>query len=360
MVIGAFLLATRLFVKWRGGPLGHADVPLEILRRIPCGPRQGVALLRAGSRVLVVSVSDRGATLLTELTGEDARDALTPRAPRPVAVSSAPGWRTALMRLPFVLALLMAAAPAIPAAAAQQTRDPVRTEARVQTPEGLPEFSLQVGDGDTGLEVSGAVGVVILMSVLTLLPALFLMMTSFTRILIVLHFLRSALGTQTTPPGQLLVAIAVLLTGVVMAPTLERANQTALQPYLEGRMTQVDAYKAAILPFRDFMLANTRTDDLGTFATMTGETDVQSVEELSTVAVMAAFVISELKTAFQIGFVIFLPFTVVDLVVASVLMSMGMFMLPPVMISLPFKLLLFVLADGWTLVVQNLVASFNF
>jgi flagellar biosynthetic protein FliP len=178
--------------------------------------------------------------------------------------------------------------------------------------------------------------------------------------LIVLHFLRSALGTQTTPPGQLLVAIAVLLTGVVMAPTLERANQTALQPYLEGRMTQVDAYKAAILPFRDFMLANTRTDDLGTFATMTGETDVQSVEELSTVAVMAAFVISELKTAFQIGFVIFLPFTVVDLVVASVLMSMGMFMLPPVMISLPFKLLLFVLADGWTLVVQNLVASFNF
>ena len=211
-----------------------------------------------------------------------------------------------------------------------------------------------------GLRISGTVGVVLVMAVLTLLPAVVLMMTGFTRILIVLHFLRSALGTQTTPPGQLLVGIAALLTAVVMGPTLERANDTALQPFLQGTINQSEAYARAIVPFRDFMVANTRDAELGTIAGLRGEQDVLSLDELSTVTLMAAFVLSELKTAFIIGFVIFLPFTVLDLVVASVLMSMGMFMLPPVMVSLPFKLLLFVLADGWTLVVANLVGSFHF
>jgi flagellar biosynthetic protein FliP len=184
-------------------------------------------------------------------------------------------------------------------------------------------------------------------------------MTSFTRIVIVLHFLRTALGTQNTPPGQLLVALAVLLTGVVMNPVLQRANDDALQPYFNGQLSQVEAYKKAIVPFRQFMLANTRDKDLSLFTELNGAADAATVDDIPTVTLMSAFITSELRTSFQMGFVIFLPFIVVDLIVASVLMSMGMFMLPPVMISLPFKLLLFVLADGWTLVVQNLVTSFR-
>jgi len=189
--------------------------------------------------------------------------------------------------------------------------------------------------------------------------AVFLLMTSFTRILIVLHFVRTAIGTQTAPPGQLLVALAVLLTGVVMHPVIERANTDAIQPYLSGQMSQTEAYHKALDPLKHFMIANTREKDIGTFVELTGQQDADSIEALPILTVTAAFVTSELRTAFQMGFVIFLPFVVVDLIVASVLMSMGMFMLPPVMISLPFKLMLFVLADGWSLVVQRLVTGFH-
>jgi flagellar biosynthetic protein FliP len=186
-----------------------------------------------------------------------------------------------------------------------------------------------------------------------------MLMTGFTRILIVLSFLRSALGTQSAPPTQLLVAIAVILTGVVMQPTLTEANSSALQPYLRGEIGQVQAYQAAVVPLRKFMLANTRDRDLTVFTQMTGSDSAKTIEEVPTMTIVSAFVTSELRTAFQMGFVIFLPFLVIDLIVASVLMSLGMFMLPPVMVSLPFKLLLFVLADGWALVMQNLVASFR-
>jgi flagellar biosynthetic protein FliP len=184
-------------------------------------------------------------------------------------------------------------------------------------------------------------------------------MTSFTRILIVLHFLRSALGTQSAPPGQLLVALAVLLTGVVMNPVLQQTNREALQPYFSGRITQTEAYQRAVAPFREFMLANTREKDLSLFTELSGVDGARSEEDVPTLTLVGAFVTSELRTAFQMGFMIYLPFVIVDLIVASVLMSLGMFMLPPMMVSLPFKLLLFVLADGWTLVVQNLVASFR-
>ncbi len=222
-----------------------------------------------------------------------------------------------------------------------------------------PRVDVRIGEGKDALQVSGAVGLVVLIGVLTLLPAMFLLMTSFTRILIVLHFLRSALGTQTVPPGQLLVAIAVLLTGVVMNPVLQDANRTALQPYLEGRVSQAQAYEQGVKPFREFMLANTRERDLALFTELSHVSGAATPEDLPVFTVISAFVTSELRTAFQMGFVIFLPFIVVDIIVASVLMSLGMFMLPPMMISLPVKLLLFVLADGWTLVVQNLVASYR-
>ena len=261
-----------------------------------------------------------------------------------------------------MLALLLTAAPALRAQA--PVRAPERQSAAAPsiappTAPALPQIDISVGSGADKLQLSGAVGVVVLMGVLTLLPALFLLMTSFTRILVVLHFLRMALGTQTAPPTQLLVALAVLLTGVVMGPVLDEANRTALQPYREGKITQTQAYSAAIAPFRGFMLANTREKSLAVFTEMTGADSAKSIDDVPTTTVAAAFVTSELTTAFQIGFVIFLPFLVVDLVVGAVLVSMGMFMLPPVMVSLPCKLLLFVLADGWTLIVQNLVLSFR-
>jgi flagellar biosynthetic protein FliP len=243
--------------------------------------------------------------------------------------------------------------PLPPPAAPIGPRPPV-----VHGPES-PTIDFRIGEGAEQVHLSGTVGLVVFMGALTLLPAMFLLMTSFTRILIVLHFLRSAIGTQTTPPGQLLVALAVLLTGVVMHPIIERANTEAIRPYFDGQLSQTEAYQKGLVPFREFMLANTREQDVAAFAEMSGVEDADSLEALPSVTIIAAFVTSELRTAFQMGFVIFLPFVVVDLIVASVLMSMGMFMLPPAMVSLPFKLLLFVLADGWTLVVRNLLASFH-
>lgn len=353
-----------------GGRGGAGGLPLAILRRIGTGPKQGVALLQVGERVLVVSVSDRGTELLTELDGSDLQAALHGAAPVPALntlADGAPFSFPALVRRLKVVSLmagLLAVAPALsgpglPTGALAGVF--AGGELQAQTVQGplAPKVSLTIGQGAESLQLSGAVGIVVFMGAMTLLPAVFLLMTSFTRILVVLHFVRTGIGTQTAPPGQLLVALAVLLTGVVMQPVMERANTTALQPYLNGQISQVEAYRNAVSPLREFMLANTREKDLGTFAQLTGQEDADSLEALPTLTITAAFVTSELRTAFQMGFVIFLPFVVVDLIVASVLMSMGMFMLPPVMISLPFKLMLFVLADGWNLVVQRLVTGFQ-
>jgi flagellar biosynthetic protein FliP len=207
--------------------------------------------------------------------------------------------------------------------------------------------------------LSGTVGIVVMMGLLTLLPTLLLLMTGFTRILIVLGFLRQALGTQSAPPAHMVAALALLITGFVMAPTLSRVNETALQPWMDGKMEQTEMMKTAVVPFREFMLQHTRDKDLQTFIDMSAGPEPKTDADIPLVTLMSAFATSELKTAFQIGFAIFLPFIIIDIVVSSVLMSMGMMMLPPAMISLPFKLLLFVLVDGWTLVVQSLVTSFK-
>ena len=224
-----------------------------------------------------------------------------------------------------------------------------------------PQLDLRVGGGKgDGLRLSGTVGVVIMMGLLTLLPTLVLMMTGFTRILIVLHFLKQALGTQNAPPNHLVAALALLLTGFVMGPTLQAANRDAIQPWLAGKMEQTEMMQVGVKPFREFMLRQTRERDIQTFVEMSHpEVAPKSVDDVPLVVVMSAFVTSELRTSFQLGFALFLPFIIIDVVVSSVLMSMGMFMLPPAMISLPFKLLLFVLVDGWTLVVQSLVAGFK-
>lgn len=222
----------------------------------------------------------------------------------------------------------------------------------------LPEMDLSVGEGEDGLQVSGPVGTVLFLGFLTLLPTLLLLMTGFTRILVVMHLLKQALGTQTAPPTHLLTAMALLLTGFVMAPTLSEVNRRALTPWLDGKMDEVQMIRTASVPFRSFMLEATREEDLGTFLEMRGGPRPETLDDIPMVVVTSAFVISELRHAFQIGFALFLPFVVIDIVVASVLMSMGMFMLPPVMVSLPFKLLLFVLVDGWSLVIEGLVRSF--
>ena len=221
------------------------------------------------------------------------------------------------------------------------------------------EFRLG-GDGDDGgLQVTGPVGAVLLIGFLTLIPTLLLLMTSFTRILIVLHLLKQALGAQAAPPAHVITALALLLTGFVMAPTLQQVNEEALTPWMDGEMDEIEMLSTASVPFREFMLTATRDEDLVFFMDLRGEEIPENLDEISLVALTSAFVTSELRTAFQMGFAIFLPFLVIDLVVASVLMSMGMFMLPPLMVSLPFKLLLFVLVDGWGLVVGNLVQSFQ-
>ena len=351
------LLALALWALRRLTPGARPEaggVPLEILRRIGTGPKQAVALLRVGGRVLVVSLADDGIRLLAELDGHDRLQALEVPVARAALRTRRPGL---LKYLPLLLALTLAPAWS-EAQAASHNRRAIQAAGQVQGP-AAPRVTLTIGQGSEQLQLSGAVGIVVFMGAMTLLPAIFLLMTSFTRILIVLHFVRTAIGTQTAPPGQLLVALAVMLTGVVMHPVIERANTEAIQPYLSGQIPQTEAYHRAVVPLRQFMLANVRDKDLGTFVELTGQQDADSVEALPILTITSAFVTSELRTAFQMGFVIFLPFVVVDLIVASVLMSMGMFMLPPVMISLPFKLMLFVLADGWSLVVQRLVTGFQ-
>jgi flagellar biosynthetic protein FliP len=189
------------------------------------------------------------------------------------------------------------------------------------------------------------------------------MMTGFTRILIVLNFLRQAIGTQSAPPTQLVAALALLLTGFVMAPTLSELNKTALTPWMDGTIDQAQMMERGAKPFRAFMVKQTRRQDIETFVRMGNragaEAAPQTIDDVPLVTLTSAFVISELRTSFQIGFALFLPFIVIDVAVSSVLMSMGMFMLPPAMISLPFKLLLFVLVDGWSLIVQSLITSFR-
>ena len=199
----------------------------------------------------------------------------------------------------------------------------------------------------------------IFMTLLSLLPAGLLMMTAFTRIVIVLAILRQALGTGATPTNQTLLGLALFLTFFVMSPVFDKANESALTPYMDGKISAQEALNNARVPFRDFMLGQTRDSDIELFARISGKESIESPEMVPFSLLVPAFVTSELKTAFQIGFIIFIPFLIIDLVVASVLMSMGMMMLSPIVISLPFKLMLFVLVDGWALIIGSLAASFN-
>lgn len=223
----------------------------------------------------------------------------------------------------------------------------------------LPSLSLSFANGQKPADLVSVLRIVLMLTVLSLAPAILIMMTSFTRIVVVLGFLRQALGTQQTPPNQLIVGLSLFLTFFVMAPTFKTISANAVEPFLAEKIDQKIAYERAEAPLREFMFAQTREKDLELFLSLSKEAKPKNKTEVPTYALVPAFVISELKTAFQIGFMLYLPFLVLDMVVSSVLMAMGMMMLPPVVISLPFKLLLFVLVDGWELVVGSLVKSFG-
>lgn len=221
---------------------------------------------------------------------------------------------------------------------------------------GIEAITIQpAGNGETW---SVSLQILAVMTALTLLPAALLMMTSFTRIIIVLAILRQAIGTSSTPSNQILIGLALFLTVFVMSPVLTRINQVALQPYLAQKMGAEQAVRAATGPLRAFMLAQTREKDIGLFLNIADAGPVASPQDVPFSILVPAFMTSELETAFQIGFIVFLPFLVIDLVVASTLMSMGMLMLSPMLISLPFKIMLFVLVDGWSLIMGTLAGSF--
>jgi flagellar biosynthetic protein FliP len=222
----------------------------------------------------------------------------------------------------------------------------------------LPTFQLGMEDMDEPGKVSSALQILFLLTILTLAPSILIMTTSFARIIIVLSFLRQAMGTQQTPPTQVLIGLGLFLTLFIMGPTWSEINENALQPYLNEEISQMDALKLAEAPLKSFMLAQTREKDLSLFVNL-GDGERGSDSEVEIQSLIPAFIISELKTAFQIGFLIYIPFLILDMVVASILLSMGMMMLPPVLISLPFKLMLFVMVDGWYLIVGSLIRSFG-
>ena len=226
----------------------------------------------------------------------------------------------------------------------------------------------QTVPGDLRLDLNGGGGgpqtfsvpiqILLFLTVLTFIPAILISVTSFTRIVIVFHFLRHALGTNETPSNQIVIGLTLFLTFFIMAPVAEEINKNALQPVMAGSITQGEALSTAIKPLRGFMVKYTREKDLALFLSIAKQSRPKTTDDIPTSVMIPAFMISELKTAFQIGFVLFLPFLIIDMVVATVLLSMGMMQLPPVMVSIPFKILLFIMVDGWNLVVGSLVKSF--
>ena len=223
----------------------------------------------------------------------------------------------------------------------------------------LPNVNIGIGSSDSPQDVAVTLQVMAVLTIVSLAPAILMMTTSFVRIVVVIGFLRNALSTQNVPPNQVVIALSLFLTFYIMAPYWGEANEQGLQPYLAGQITQEEALHNVVEPLRVFMFKQTREADLALFVNLADAPRPDSQDDVSTFTLIPAFIISELKTAFQMGFMIYIPFIVIDMIVASTLMSMGMMMLPPVMISLPFKILLFVMVDGWHLLIQSIIMSFK-
>jgi flagellar biosynthetic protein FliP len=256
-------------------------------------------------------------------------------------------------------AAVSAAAPA--AVSAAGVADPKRPTAPTTPGTSGPSLKVQLNGGAQGTKgkPSSSVVVILAITALSVAPALLLLTTSFTKIFVVLGLTRNALGLQATPPNQVLAGLALFLTLFVMSPVLTKVNDQGVQPYLRGDLTQTQAFEAGVKPLRSFMVAHTRTEELALITQAAGQPKPRNAATVPLTTLVPAFVLSELRSAFVIGFLVFIPFLVIDLVVSAALMSLGMMMLPPVTVSLPFKLLLFVLVDGWGLIVQSLVASYR-
>jgi len=254
----------------------------------------------------------------------------------------------------LILIVLAPVVLAVPPALAQEEMGPT-------APEGLtlPAVSIQVGRATSPEDVTTTLNLFVIITVLSIAPAILVLMTSFTRIIVVLGFMRQALGTQQMPPNQVLVGLALFLTMFIMWPVWQQVNTEAYQPYRSGDIQEREALDRALVPVREFMFRQTREKDLILFVSLSGIERPNTFDDIPTHVVVPSFVISELRTAFEIGFMIYVPFLIIDMVVASTLMSMGMLMLPPIFISLPFKIVMFVLADGWNRLVGSLVQSFR-
>jgi len=222
----------------------------------------------------------------------------------------------------------------------------------------IPKVSVEVEESSDPGDLSATLQIVLLLTVLTLAPSIILMMTSFVRIVVVLGFLRQAIGTQQLPPNQLLIALALILTFFIISPMANQAYENGLKPYFDEQISKEEAFDKSMAPFREFMLEQTREKDMALFINLAGMDKPEKPEDVPLHILLPGFVISELRIAFQIAFLIFVPFLIIDMIVSSVLMSMGMMMLPPIIVALPFKILLFVLVDGWYLLVKSLVGSF--
>ncbi|MEM7414302.1 MAG: flagellar type III secretion system pore protein FliP [Gemmatimonadota bacterium] len=381
-ISGLLLLAVwgrRRLMRLTSGSHPHR---LEVTARVGLHTNQGLAVVRVGSRHWLVSCGEGGARMLAELDPSDLESTL------PVSGHRDPIDFQSVLRRKMGIGVLVLAALSAPDLSAQQIPDPSVAPWEQLSPygrfippgqgpispyglqgqwspgmfgpvyEALPGVDLRVGDDEGGFRLTGTVGTVIVLGLLSLAPSLLLLTTAFTRILIVLHLLRQALGTQNTPPGHLLAGLAILLTMAVMAPTFDQVRVYAVDPWVAGEIEEGEMITRAIEPMRAFMFSQTREADLATFLRISQTPPPMSPADIPHSVLMSAFVTSELRTAFEIGFAIFLPFIVIDLVVAAVLTSMGMFMLPPTMIALPCKLMLFVLMDGWTLLMGALAQSF--
>lgn len=252
------------------------------------------------------------------------------------------------LRFSFIVLLLMTLAFFLTAGG---------TAVFADAPFTLPNLDVNVGTADTPQEVSSTIQIVLMLTVLSMAPSILLMMTCFTRIIIIFSFLRKALSLQTTPPNQVLIGLALFLTFFVMAPTFTEINENAYKPLSRGEITLEQAYDNAMAPMREFMFRQVRSKDLALFVKLADAEMPENLEAVPDKALIPAFIISELRTGFEVGFLLFVPFIVIDMVVASTLMALGMMMLPPVMISLPFKILLFILIDGWNLIVRATLAG---
>jgi flagellar biosynthetic protein FliP len=351
LVVVALLYGLRAVLRLRGGLPFAASAQLpRVVGGVALGPRARLCVVDAAGERLLLGVTDAQVTLLRELGAAE---------PAPVregaAEAAAPSSRRGLRALLLLGALLWVAPhasfaepPAAPSAA---------DSAKTAAPAGAAALHISFGDGSGGGEISSALEMLALLTVVTLAPAILLMATCFTRVIVVLALLRQAIGLQHMPPNQVLVGLALFLTVGVMSPVAERIRVDAYVPYSAGEIDAGEAGQRALVPVRAFLEKSTREADLALFLELAKQPAPKSAADVPLTALLPAYVISELRSAFEIGFLVFLPFLVVDLVVSSLLISMGMIVLPPVVVSLPFKLMLFVLADGWNLVLGSLAAS---